>query len=65
MKRQEIMNNMPEDIEGAEKWMGDVLDIMESLLQEITQKLSIDDISELGQIEEARDIAHKAGNDLY
>ena len=62
MNRKEIMSDCPEDFEDILK---EVLDYLECKFSDIQVLLTIDDISKLHQIEDARDLAEEIGTDLY
>ena len=62
MKRAEIMGDCPEEFEDRLK---EIIDYFEQKVNEIRDKLDIDKISELSNIEEAFDLAYKLSDDLY
>lgn len=62
MNRREIMDECPE---GHEEWLKSILDHFEDKFNEIRDKLAIDNISKLDQVEEAYDLAESTGQDLY
>ena len=62
MKRQEIMDNCPDDFEDE---MKDILDYFEGKFGDIRDQLDINDISQINRVEDAYDIAKDVAGDLY
>tara|TARA_R110002020_G_scaffold455167_1_gene671208 strand:+ start:422 stop:640 length:219 start_codon:yes stop_codon:yes gene_type:complete len=72
MKRQEIINSMPEiddfTTETEERlleWLGGVIDHFEGVFSEIESLIDIQGVDDLGGIATARDLALKNKDDLY
>ncbi len=62
MNRRDIISDCPE---GSEDWLNDIIDHFEFKFNEIKDKLDISEISELGAIEEAYNIADAVARELY
>lgn len=73
MKRSKILDDFPLDydktVEGQEEdlldYLSSVIDHFENKFKEIKDKLEIQDLGELDQIEEAWQIAKDTAQDLY
>ena len=62
MRRKDILNDCPE---GHEDFVEGILDYFESKFNEIKDKLSITQLSDLSNIEDAYSIAASVCDDLY
>ena len=62
MKRSEILNDCPE---GHEDYVKEILDYFESKFNEIKDNLSISQLRDLTNIEDAYSIAESVSKDLY